>query len=193
MVKPDVRDPDRPATAAARLALLSLRGNIHPSMPLRPNAYALASAPRIVLTAEEFVPLLVAEPKPLRCLATVSEGVVKVSWDAPRAGTVARLAWEAAAHVGPDVRMEDYFTGIAARAGLRLDDLLVLCATRDELLVFSLADVVLWRREYSQANGGFAFDDADNELCDDWPAYREARRRGVPYVLRLGDIPRDAT
>ena len=192
MVNRDLSDSDQ-AAAAARLALVSLRGNIHPSMPLSPDAYALASAPRIVLTAEEFVPLLVAEAKPLRCLATVSEGVVKVSWDAPRAGTIARLAWEAAAQAGQDARMEDYFTGIAARAGRRLDDLQVLCATRDELLTFSLADVVRWRREYSQVNGGFAFDDADNELCDGYPAYREARRRGIPYVLRLGDIPRGAT
>jgi hypothetical protein len=37
--------------------------------------------------------------------------------------------------------------------------------------------------------GSYAFDQAENELAALWPLYREARARGIPYVLRLGNVP----
>ena len=159
-------------------------------MWLRPKAYALASAPAVVLTADELVPTLVAEPKPLCCRATAHEGVVKVSWEPPRPA-VARMAWAAAGYRERGEELTDYFVELAA--GRSLEELKVLCAAREETLVCSLADVLRWQREYPIVQGGYSFDAAGNALCGEWPAYREARSRGVPYILRLGEIPTAAT
>ena len=178
------------SAAAARLALLSLRGSIHASRWLRPNAYALASMSAVVLPADELVPKLVAEPKPLLCRATVREGVVNVSWEAPRTA-LGRLAWEVAGYRERGGELKDYFVELAA--GRPLEELEVLCAAREETLVYSLADVLRWQREYPIVQGGYSFDTARNALCGEWPAYREARGRGVPYILRLGEIPTAAT
>lgn len=174
--------------AAALVALLSLRGNIHPSIRLRRDAYVLASAPGSVLTAEELVSSLLAEPKPLRCRATASAGVVKVRWDPPRERTADWLAWQAADPSGPRQEFGSELQSLGRRSGRAAVDVQVLCAARDETLLVSLADVQRWYREYPIVRGRYAFDSAENELVQDWPAYREARARGASFVLRLGEI-----
>jgi len=77
-VNADASERDGSAAAAARLAVLVLRGSIHHAMRLRPDAYALASAPGALVTAEALVPAFVAAPKPLHGRAVASGGVVKV-------------------------------------------------------------------------------------------------------------------
>jgi hypothetical protein len=161
------------AAAAARLALLALRGSVHATMRLLPDAYALATAPDVVMRAEAMVPAFVAMPKPLRCRATASHGVVKVHLTAWRERRVAP-AWDA----------------LGRHAAERTPaELQVLCGARDEVYQCSLADVALWSRDYQLVTGSYAFDDAENELAALWPLYREARARGIPYVLRLGNVP----
>jgi hypothetical protein len=179
--------------SAARLALLGLRGSIHPSVRLRPDAYALAAAPRTVLTAAEVVSALLTEPKPLRCRASAWGGVVKVRWDAPREGTSDWLAWRAADREGPGQDAAAALEVLARAAGRAATEVQVLCAAREETLLVSLADAQRWLWEYRIVRGGYAFDSADNELASEWPVYQEARARRAPYVLRLGELRTAAT
>jgi hypothetical protein len=143
-----------------------------------------------VLAADELLPTLVAESKPLCCRATARDGVVKISWEAPRTARD-RIALAAAGYRERGEELKDYFVQLAA--GRPLEELKVLCAAREETLVCSLADVLRWQREYPIVQGGYSFDAARNALCSEWPAYREALSRGVPYILRLGEIPTAAT
>jgi hypothetical protein len=174
------------AAAAARLALLALRGNIHDAMRLQPDAYALASAPGTVMTANDLVPALVAATKPLRCRATASHSVVTVHLDAPREGTMARMAWDRTGRHAVRDDLEDYLAQLSAAAGRTLEELSVLCAAREEVHQFSLADVARWRREYQLVGVSYAFDDAENEFAASSPLYREARARGIPNILVFG-------
>ena len=70
------------------VALLALRGSIHATMRLRPDAYALAADQDVVLTAEAMVLAFVAMSKPLRGSATVSHGAVTVHLTAWRERSV---------------------------------------------------------------------------------------------------------
>jgi hypothetical protein len=173
------------SAAAARLALLALRGNIHDAMRLRTDAYALASAPGTVVTANELVPALVAATKPLRCRATASHGVVTVRLDAPREGTMARMAWDRVGRHAVLDDLEDYLAQRAAAAGRPLEELPVLCASREEVHQFSLADVARWRREYQLVAVSYGFDDVENEFAASSPLYREARARGIQNILHF--------
>lgn len=157
-------------------------------MQLRPNAYALASAPRTILTAGDVVSALLMEPKPLRCLATAWEGAVRIRWDAPREGTIAWLAWQAALlrEQAEEPSLDCEF--LARSVGRAATDVFVLCAARDETLLVSLGDVQRWQLEYPIVHGGYALDSPDNPLAQEWPAYREARLRSASYLLRLGEI-----
>jgi len=174
------------AAAAARLALLALRGNIHDTMRLLPDAYALASAPGTALSADALIPTLVAATKPLRCRATASHGVVRVHLDAPRAGTLARMVWDATERHAVRDDLEDFLTERAAAAGRTLEELPVLCAAREEVLQLSLADVARWRREYQCVAVSYGFDDAENEFARSSPLHREARARGIQNILLFG-------
>ena len=174
------------AIAAARLALLALRGNIHDARPLRPDAYALASERGTVMTADDLVPTLVAATKPLRCRATASHGVVTVHLNAPREGTVARMTWNRAGRHAVLDDLEDYLIQLSVAAGRTLEEMSVLCAAREEVHQFSLADAVRWRRDYELVATSYAFDNAGNEFAASSPLYREARARGVSNILRFG-------
>jgi hypothetical protein len=176
------------AAAAARLALLALRGNIHRARQLQPDAYALASAPGTVMTANDLVPLFVAAPKPLRCRATASRSVVTVHLGAPREGTIARMAWDRAGRHAVLDDLAEYLAEQSAAAGRTLEDLPILCGARDEIQQFTLADVARWRREYQLMDVSYAFDNAGNEFAASWPLYREARTRGISYILRFGYV-----
>jgi hypothetical protein len=125
------------------------------------------------MTAEAMVPAFVAMPKPLRCRATASHGIVKVHFTAWRERRVVP-AWDA----------------LGRHAVERTPaELQVLCGAREEMYQCSLADVARWGRDYQLVTGSCALDDAENELAAPWPLYREACARGIPYVLRLGNLP----
>ena len=184
---------DRAAWQAARLAVLALRGSIHPSMPLRPDAYRVAAAPEAILTAAELAPLLAAAPKPLWGRAYASKGVVSVRWDIPREGTLDSLAYRAACRAEGVEGAEPFLGELVESSGVPAEQLQVLCAARDEMLLFPLPVVQRWRREYPMARGGYAADSPENPGARDWPAYREARARGAVCVLGFGQLPTAAT
>jgi hypothetical protein len=185
--------PGREAWQAARLAVLAFRGSIHPSMPLRPDAYRVVSARGAILTAAEVATLLAAAPKPLWGRASASASVVSVRWDTPREGTLEALAYRAARATGGADGPDPFLGELADSAGAPAEQLQVLCAARDEMLLFPLPVVQRWRREYPIVRGGYAADSPENPLAREWPAYSEARARGAVCVLRLGQLPAAAT
>jgi hypothetical protein len=145
------------------------------------------------LRARDVISLLVMEPKPLRCRATASDGVVRIGWDTPREGTIAWLAWQ-----GVLLREQEGESSLDCESLARsvgravVAEVSVLGAARDETLLVSLADVQRWQREYPIVRGGYGFDSPENPLAKEWPAYREARFRGALYLLRFGEISTSA-
>jgi hypothetical protein len=182
---------------AARLELLSLRGSVHASMRLSPDAYALFPDRGVIRGATATVPLLMAAPKPLVCRASVSAGTVVIRRGPPREGTLEFLAYSATtAFVRDREELESFSQSIrkaVGASGIPYERATVLCAARDETLILPVAAVERWERDYATVLGGYALDSIENPLTEDWPAYIEARARGAACVLRVGEIPSAVT
>ena len=179
------------AMGAARLALLALRGSIHPIRRLAPDSYAILPRREVLRTADATIAMLVATPKPLVCGAYASRGAVVIRCGPPREGPLERLAYFAAAdRLDWHTRhAETTFAAtareIVARCACGGD---ILCAARDERLMASPEVIAEWERDYAIVCGSRSMGGVDDPASDSWPLYREARARSAAGVLSLNRL-----
>ena len=185
---------DAVAWEAARFAVFRLRATIHPSMPLQPDAYALASDRRTILSGDELVAWFVGAAKPLiyRGVAS-SAGVIVVLSDPPRQGTpiygsseLARRKFEEDTR-DPSYSLSAPMRSFAVAAGVQEREATVPCLRTDGMELFSYPAVDRWEREYALIPDNWAFRSL-HELADRDQVYVKARVRGAVCILYLSGL-----
>jgi hypothetical protein len=187
----DSPGPDPIAWDAARLALLALRGNIHPSRTLTADAYAILPE-RVVRTADATVPRLVAAPKPLVCGAYASGGVVMIRFAPPTLGGLER-SWFFLAAERVEWNASNRETPLASSLGKltrrRADDAVILCAAREERILYSEQVIARWERDYAIVACSLFVDDVDDRSGPESTLRTDARARSAAGVLGFGRFP----
>ena len=177
---------------AARLALLALRGNIHPSRPLAADAYAILPE-RIVRTADATVPRLVAAPKPLVCRGYASGGVVIIRFSPPPVGGLERAQFFLAAEQvewnarNPETTIASSLGKISRRHPAA--DMGILCAAREERILCSEKVIARWERDYAIVACNLFVDDVDDDGERQSGLRADARARAAAGVLSFGRYP----
>jgi hypothetical protein len=144
-----------PQLDAARLALLALRASVSQETPL-PRLGVRVFPRSDILTSEAAAHQLEA-------------GTSDFDWHAK----------------GIALSREDGgFMGYLTRTRqANSTDVSVCCFGRDDTLLVSLASVERWAEDYYIKRVNLRGDDVTNDLCADWPQYREARERGAAGIL----------
>ena len=169
-----------PQLDAARLALLALRASVSQHTPL-PGPGVRVFPRSEVLAADAAAQLLAALPKPVACSATPSSDLLEVTCSALEPGTP-DFDWHAR---GVALSREDggFMGYLTRRRQANSTDVSVCCFGRDESLLVSLAAVDRWAEDYYIKRVNLRGDDVTNDLCTDWPQYREAKQRGAAGIL----------
>ena len=188
----DGRHHDPLAWDAARLALLALRGNIHPSRPLAADAYAILPE-RVVRTADATVPRLVAAPKPLVCRGYASGGVVVIRFGPPPIGGLERAQFFLAAEQvewnarNPETTIASSLGKISRRHPMA--DAGILCAAREERILCSEKVIARWERDYAIVACDLVVDGVDDRGGPETALRTAARARAAAGVLAFGRYP----
>ena len=175
----DASEPT-PEFLAARLALLALCASTPEWRPLDADRVLLApSTSRVSVDAA--ARMLAAKPKPLFCDAKAREGALVVHCRTEaEAGTLERLLHATPRH---PAEWGGFMGYLEQRYGP--GDHLVAAFGREESFITPHSVVDRWSREYQIAGIGYAADDVNNALAQDWVEYIEARRNGAKGVLRF--------
>ena len=194
----DREDVDHVAWDAARFEVFRLRATIHPSMPLQPDAYALGSDRRTILTGDELAAWFVHAPKPQICRAVRSSaGVVVVLNDAPQPGSPPHTWYVHTRQMLQDGLGDASFSlsaairPLVAAARVALEDATVLCVRTDAMQVFPYSAIDRWEREYALSFDNWLLSSLDEASRPDPPRlpYAEARARGTVCILWVGRRP----
>ena len=177
---------------AARLALLALRGNIHPARPLAADAYAVLPRRSVVRTAAATIPTLVAAPKPLVCRAYASGGVVVIRFGPPPVGGLERAEFFLAAEQvewnsrNPETSIA---SSLGKMSGRHAPDAGILCAGREDRIVCSEKAIARWERDYAIVACNLFVDDVDDHEGPESALRTDARARDAAGVLAFGRYP----
>ncbi len=165
---------------AARLVLLVMRGAMARKRPVDENRYIIEpdSTP---ISRDEAADLLARMPKPLRCHATVQDGVMAVSCRSITEPSQ-RAAWEQ--HARHWEREGGNFPDLRQKHGARYPELVIFCLGYRESLITRVAEVERFQREYDAYPLGHNASPPSAYLATNPDAARAAHASGAAYLMK---------
>ncbi|NUQ19814.1 MAG: hypothetical protein HOQ09_02525 [Gemmatimonadaceae bacterium] len=164
---------------AAELALLVMRGALAEKHTIDEHQYVVDPDPTPI-SREQAADRLARMPKPLRCVATAPDGVMKVRCrqivDADALATHAQMA-------GGETEGEAYFSHLQQEWGDRYPALRIFCAGWRESLVVSAAEVERYQRDYEVGPMGTNAGPPSGYLAANPDVARAAVAAGAVYVM----------